>query len=234
MEFTTLLLLQLLAHLLADFFFQWSAMAEQKNRLGFKSGLLVWHVLIVFAVSWLLSFQLSFIYGAVIITILHYVIDGFKPYISRNKAIGQYAFFIDQALHIIVLCFVCWGFANYQGIEFLWQPPISNKSLFLIVSYLICIKPANFFIREVFSATEIEVTSDNELPNAGKVIGILERLLTLTFIVIDQYEAVGFLIAAKSILRYRDEETLKTEYVLIGTMLSFGIAVVLGIVTNAM
>tara|TARA_R110002020_G_scaffold266623_2_gene481660 strand:- start:297 stop:1001 length:705 start_codon:yes stop_codon:yes gene_type:complete len=234
MEFTTFLLLQLFAHLLADFLFQWSTMAEQKNRLGFKSGLLVWHVLIVFALSWLLSFQLNFIYGAVIITVLHYIIDGCKPYISRSKAIGLYAFFIDQALHVIVLCLVCWWFATYQEIDSLWQPPIGNKGLFLIISYFICIKPANFFIREVFSATKIEVTSDNELPNAGKVIGILERLLTLTFIVIDQYEAVGFLIAAKSILRYRDEETLKTEYVLIGTMLSFGIAVILGIITNAM
>ena len=169
-----------------------------------------------------------------IITVLHYIIDGCKPYISRSKAIGLYAFFIDQALHVIVLCLVCWWFATYQEIDSLWQPPIGNKGLFLIISYFICIKPANFFIREVFSATKIEVTSDNELPNAGKVIGILERLLTLTFIVIDQYEAVGFLIAAKSILRYRDEETLKTEYVLIGTMLSFGIAVILGIITNAM
>ncbi|WP_339698076.1 DUF3307 domain-containing protein [uncultured Marixanthomonas sp.] len=233
MEFSTFLLLQLLAHFLADYFFQWSVMAEQKNRLGFKSGLLVWHILIVFALSWLLAFQLSFIYGAVIIAVLHFVIDGCKPYINRSKSIGRYAFFIDQAMHIIVLMIVSWGFAKYQGINSLWEFPIGNKELFLIIGYLICLKPANIFIREVFSATQIEVTSDNELPNAGKVIGVLERLLTLTFIVIDQYEAVGFLIAAKSILRYRDEETLKTEYVLIGTMLSFGIAVVLGIITNA-
>jgi hypothetical protein len=40
------------------------------------------------------------------------------------------------------------------------------------------------------------------------------------------------LIAAKSILRYGNNETLKTEYVLIGTMLSFGIAVIAGIIIN--
>lgn len=40
------------------------------------------------------------------------------------------------------------------------------------------------------------------------------------------------LIAAKSILRYRSDETLKSEYVLIGTLLSFGIAVIAGIVVN--
>ena len=72
-----------------------------------------------------------------------------------------------------------------------------------------------------------------ELPNAGKLIGILERILALTFILIGQYQAVGFLIAAKSVLRYKDTDTLKTEYVLIGTMLSFGIAVVLGILAGA-
>ena len=234
MEFSSFLLLQLLAHLLADFFFQWAAMAEQKSRLGFKSWLLVWHVLIVFILSWTLSFQLNFIYGAVIITITHYTIDGCKLYISRSKAIGRYAFFIDQILHLVVLSVVSYWFATYVGMESLWEFPLTDKALFLIISYLICLKPANFFIREVFRATEVEVTSDNELPNAGKVIGVLERLLTLTFIVINQYEAVGFLIAAKSILRYRNDETLKTEYVLIGTMLSFGIAVVLGIITNAM
>ncbi|UAB80463.1 DUF3307 domain-containing protein [Marixanthomonas sp. SCSIO 43207] len=233
MEFISFLLLQFLAHILADYFFQWAAMAKQKAEKGFKSGLLIWHILIVFITSWVLSFQLSFIYAAILIAITHYVIDGCKLYISRSKLIGRYAFFIDQALHILVLCLVSWGFSAYQGIHTFFEIPLSTKSLFLIISYLLCLKPANIFIREVFSATEVEVTSDNELPNAGKVIGVLERLLTLTFIVINQYEAVGFLIAAKSILRYRNDETLKTEYVLIGTMLSFGTATILGIITNA-
>ena len=95
-------------------------------------------------------------------------------------------------------------------------------------------KPANIVVKEVFNASRIYMATGNELPNAGKLIGILERLLTLTFILIQQYEAVGFLIAAKSILRYRDDDTLKTEYVLIGTMLSFGMAVVIGILIHAL
>jgi hypothetical protein len=44
-----------------------------------------------------------------------------------------------------------------------------------------------------------------------------------------QYEAVGFIIAAKSILRYEGVKTSKTEYVLIGSLLSFGIAIITGI-----
>jgi len=96
------------------------------------------------------------------------------------------------------------------------------------------LKPTNVFIKEVFQASEVQMVTENELPNAGKLIGILERVLTLTFIIIGQFQAVGFLIAAKSVLRYKDTETLKTEYVLIGTMLSFGVAVLLGILINTL
>jgi len=64
------------------------------------------------------------------------------------------------------------------------------------------------------------------------LIGIIERFLVLTFVILNQFEAVGFLIAAKSILRFKDDNTIKTEYVLIGTMLSFGIAIALGIIIN--
>jgi len=42
-----------------------------------------------------------------------------------------------------------------------------------------------------------------------------------------KYEAVGLIIAAKSILRFN--ETQKTEYVLVGTSLSISIAVFVGI-----
>ncbi len=65
--------------------------------------------------------------------------------------------------------------------------------------------------------------------NAGKLIGNIERILTLTLILFNQYEVVGFIIAAKSILRYKETDTSRTEYVLIGTLLSFGIAILLGI-----
>jgi hypothetical protein len=48
-------------------------------------------------------------------------------------------------------------------------------------------------------------------------------------IAVNQFAAVGFIIAAKSILRFRDTDIAKTEYLLIGSLLSFGIAILLGI-----
>ncbi|MCT8341014.1 DUF3307 domain-containing protein [Flavobacteriaceae bacterium TK19130] len=230
MELFTLLVLQLLAHVLADYFLQTKKMARKKDKKGFRTMLLVWHAIIVFSLSWLLSFDWAFVTVGGIIAVTHYLVDGCKRFVLKS-VLAPYAFFIDQAAHVIILVLVTWGFYHYIGWHPYWKPPF--QTLAIVTAYLMCIKPANIVIREVLSATNIEVSSDNELPNAGKLIGILERLLTLTFILVSQYEAVGFLIAAKSILRYRDEETLKTEYVLIGTMLSFGIAVALGIMVTS-
>jgi hypothetical protein len=50
-------------------------------------------------------------------------------------------------------------------------------------------------------------------------------------ILVNQFAAVGFIFAAKSILRFRDADKTeaKTEYLLIGSLMSFGIAILLGI-----
>lgn len=45
-----------------------------------------------------------------------------------------------------------------------------------------------------------------------------------------QFGAIGFLFAAKSLLRFIDTARAKTEYVLVGTLLSFGIAIISGII----
>jgi hypothetical protein len=227
-----LLLLQFIAHLCLDYFFQTDKLAKQKNTIGFKSPFLYWHASVYFALAWLFSLQISFVLAAGIIAITHFLIDGFKRYLNNSKYLGRYAFFIDQAAHLAILTLVVVLFDKWYGINPSIDVSINFKYLLIITGYLVCLKPANIFIREVFKATEIQVSSDNEMPNAGKVIGVLERILTLTFIIISQYSAVGFLIAAKSILRYGNNETLKTEYVLIGTMLSFGIAVIAGIIIN--
>lgn len=227
-----LLLLQFIAHLCLDYFFQTGKMAQQKNTIGFRSPFLYWHGLVCFFLAWLFSLQWGFVWAAALIAITHFIIDGFKRYLINSRFVGRYAFFIDQALHLAILVTVVFLYDTIHGMAPAFEMAIQFKYLLIITGYLVCLKPANIFIREVFKATEIQVSSDNEMPNAGKVIGVLERILTLTFIIVSQYSAVGFLIAAKSILRYGNNETLKTEYVLIGTMLSFGIAVVAGIIIN--
>ncbi len=104
-----------------------------------------------------------------------------------------------------------------------------------VVGFLIVIWPASYITRKVTQrwAPVIEPVNDEGLPDAGRLIGILERILVLIFVLLNQYQAIGFLIAAKSILRFGekdgDNRRKKTEYVLVGTLLSFTLAIAVGI-----
>ena len=72
------------------------------------------------------------------------------------------------------------------------------------------------------------------LPGGGEYIGWLERGLTLLFLLIGQPEGIGFMLAAKSVLRFSDRNArAHTEYVIIGTMLSFGWAIITGVLARA-
>lgn len=234
MDLNQLLILQLIAHFISDFTFQPERLANDKNNLGFKSKLLKWHILITFITAWLFSFQLNFVFGAFAIAILHWGQDGIKKYIMVNNTTGRYSFFIDQIIHLTIIISIVLLYNNYFQLNPIFNVPLSVKSLLIIGCYIFSTKPSNVIIKETFNAFNIQASStgNDDLPNAGKLIGIIERFLVLTFVIINQFEAVGFLIAAKSILRFKDGNTIKTEYVLIGTMLSFGIAIALGIIIN--
>jgi Flp pilus assembly pilin Flp len=238
MDIFQLFLLQLLAHILTDYTFQTDRKAADKNEKGFKSKFLKWHALIMFISAWLLSFQIYFVVGALLIALTHYIIDGFKPNLNRSAAFGRYAFFIDQGLHLVILGVIVYTYSIYFKLDTVFYLDINSTYLAMGIGYLICGKPANIVIKEIFKASKIEFEGMNkeDLPNAGRLIGIVERWLVLTFILIGQFSAVGFLIAAKSILRYKNEEKgiNKSEYVLIGTLISFAIAIGIGILLGGL
>ena len=113
----------------------------------------------------------------------------------------------------------------------------SIKLIAVITGFVFCAKPANILIKNIFEAYGIEIPvisnvkdENRDLPNAGKLIGVMERFFVLALILVGQFSAVGLIIAAKSILRFKDN--MKNEYVLVGTMLSFGIATILGILIS--
>ncbi|MBN9320510.1 MAG: hypothetical protein BGN86_07415 [Caulobacterales bacterium 68-7] len=71
------------------------------------------------------------------------------------------------------------------------------------------------------------------LPRGGAHIGMLERGLILTFILIGQPEGIGFMLAAKSVLRFSDRSArTHTEYVIIGTLTSFGWSILVALATH--
>jgi hypothetical protein len=71
--------------------------------------------------------------------------------------------------------------------------------------------------------------------NAGRFIGVLERLLVYVFVLQGQYAAIGLILAAKSFARFRELDRREfAEYVLIGTLLSVGGAVLVGEAVKAL
>ncbi len=228
MSFVQLLLLQLLAHILTDFTFQSYQQAKDKNEKGFKSKFLKWHILIMFLSSWVLSLQWQFVFASLFIALTHWLVDGFKPYLNQSKWVGRYAFFIDQGLHLFFLLIAVTVHSNWFSMDVVIDMPLSEKWLAIVLAFVFCGKAVNIFIKEIFRFFDIKVGNTEDLPNAGRLIGLTERYLILVFVFVNQFAAVGFLLAAKSILRYKSEQEEgfnKTEYVLIGTLLSFGFAI---------
>jgi len=72
------------------------------------------------------------------------------------------------------------------------------------------------------------------LPRGGATIGLLERGLIFVLILAGEIGAIGFLIAAKSILRFGtvNQDRAASEYVIIGTLASFGWAILAALATR--
>ena len=219
-----------LAHFVGDFYLQTGKHCEQKETRKFKSVFLYIHAIIIGMLSWIMVPSWSFGLWTLIILGSHFIIDVIK--IHFNK--GLWSFVIDQLFHlsILVAVSVIYEFPRELPIQMIEYSGSFSTPL-LILAVLLCIKPANILIKLILEKYQIgELKSCNNIKNAGALIGNLERMLTIIFVLLGRYEAIGFIIAAKSILRFKDTDTAKTEYVLAGTFLSFGIAILCGLMAT--
>ncbi|WP_288458246.1 DUF3307 domain-containing protein [uncultured Chryseobacterium sp.] len=222
----------ILAHLFGDFILQPNSWVAEKESKKLKSRYLYLHVLIHTILSFIFLWNTEFWWIAVLVGASHFIIDAAKLSFQTAKSKKSW-FFIDQALHIAVIAGISFYF-NEFNFDFLKNQEI----LKIIMAALFLTTPASIFIKILLSSwTPVPETQNNiqteSLSSAGKYIGILERLLVFTFIVVNHWEGVGFMVAAKSVFRFSDLAQAKqrklTEYVLIGTLLSFGMAVLTGI-----
>jgi hypothetical protein len=68
----------------------------------------------------------------------------------------------------------------------------------------------------------------------GATIGVLERSLIVTFILVGAESAIGLVVAAKTIARFRQlDDRDFAEYYLLGTLASVSVAIVTGLVARA-
>lgn len=232
----------LLAHLITDFILQPESWVADRQKNHFKSTKLWWHVLITAIVAWaLIGWQYWGI--ALIILVSHFIIDGVKSYYKDDVK----SFLIDQLAHIAVIL-ICWHqkFIDPAITQQTWLEMWQDTSFWItLTGYLFITFPAGIIIgkltrkwrdklenqlRNNSPATLLE-NNTTSLANAGKWIGIIERIIVLSLILQNDFQAIGLLIAAKGIIRFNEKERpeAKTEYLVIGTLLSMGIALLTGL-----
>ena len=218
-----------LSHLLTDFLLQRRAWITDRNKNHFFSPYLYLHTLITAAVAWLfIGWQYWVI--ALVIFITHTLIDGVKSYTADKP---KY-FLIDQAAHLFVI-FVCWWFTFYDfaDLKVNWSQISRDTGLWVkITGYFFVTYPSAYLIGYLTKRWRDKLPGSEGLEDAGKWIGIIERIMILTLALYDQYEAVGLLIAAKGIIRFNDSNRTeqKTEYLVIGTLISIATAVITGLI----
>lgn len=226
----------LLAHLLGDFIWQPNSWVADKEVKKHKSIYLYIHILLHGVLAAILVGKISFIPYAVLIAVTHGIVDLIKLNFQKTKTKRTW-FVVDQIAHILILIGITLLYEN-KPIPYFWQ---DNAFWILLTGFLLLTKPTSIFIKTIISIWAPESKNsnqDNSLIAAGNYIGILERLFVFGFILTGHFEAIGFLLAAKSIFRFGDLKEAKdrklTEYVLIGTLISFGIAILTGLTVQAL
>lgn len=231
-----LLVKLVLAHLLGDFILQPDTWVQDKNLRKYRSRKLYLHVLIHGLATWLLVWNSNFWVPVLIIVLTHLIIDLIKIYMQdeENRTLW---FILDQCLHLLVIV----------AIWHTWTAPTlsmenfpAEKILVIATAAIFLTSPTSVIIKTCISqwTPDTFYTVASSLPDAGKFIGYLERLLILIFILTGNLQAVGFLLAAKSVFRFgnlkESHDRKLTEYVLIGTLLSFGLAIVIALISSTL
>ena len=225
----------LLAHILTDFVFQSQKLIKQKRKKKIRAPFLYAHALLAGLLTYLIVQDWNMWGIPIFISVTHFFIDLWK--LTQKKDSLKY-FLLDQLFHLLVLLGV-WLFItdNFsEVIPYIASVFTSVDTLVILLGYLLVIYPVGFIIGKATQRWQEEIEGDEgafpSLKKAGRYIGIFERILVLTFILTNNFAAIGFLIAAKSILRFSDKgksgARKQTEYVLIGTLMSFALTIIIG------
>lgn len=217
----------LLAHVLSDFVFQTRWIAANKRR---APALLI-HGAIVLALTQA-TLGRADAWELFALALVHIAIDGLK---ARLAAPGLGAFLADQGSHLATLAALAvlrpdlWAGGVWAGL--VWLPGLMTA----LAGAILATRAGGFAVGLLMASW-----ADNDLPkgltNGGKLIGLLERGLIYLLVMVDQPAGIGFLIAAKSVLRFEttSKDQRAGEYVIIGTLASFGWALLAAYAARAL
>lgn len=230
-----LILLRLLtAHVIGDFVVQPKSWVTGRFDQKERSPALYYHSLLTGILTWLFLGDWFHWQLPLFIMVTHYLIDLWKTY-QRDDLENLV---IDQLAHLIVLLF---GWITYMALldpMMEWSHHLVGSAGFwaILLGIISVIWPFGIIVEKFTSKwrKKLAMAGKTGLPDAGKWIGKMERLLVLGFVILGQYQAIGFLIAAKSIFRFNgiteNKDRMEAEYIMIGTFLSFALAIVMGLI----
>lgn len=237
-----------LGHLLADFFFQKTAWVKARKAKKWRSPSLYLHGLIagtlpvVLAVlmGWLMTWLIPSVsltqvrwyewlgLGAGLV-VAHTVIDLIKTYLPDKP----FYFIADQLMHglcLLIAALVAHP-AEINTFKTMVGQAASPKAFGLLIISIVLTKPCSFLVQNLVSTLGYQADPENSLYKGGELIGMLERQMIFICIMTGQPAAIGWMLGAKSILRFNEiRQSVQTEYLLVGTLGSTMAAVVCSLI----
>jgi len=223
----------LLAHIVADFILQSTDIAEKKNQSWIR---LLQHGVLIFISALILSLNyvsMNLVILCAALSIVHMSLDKFKvTALERIFKEEWKSLAVDQLLHLfsIPILMILTGFLDYTN-TVQWVKGVygSQTTIIYLTGYCLTIWGGAVFVKKFLNMFELE-GMDKGLIDAGRYIGILERIAITTLVIFNQYSAIGFILAAKSIARFKELDDRKfAEYYLIGTLMSSLFALAVGL-----
>src|SRR5690606_1418106 len=181
------------------------------------------------------------------VILVHGVVDAItgriRTGVSTTRSLAIFA--VDQALHVAVL-FAAWAILTPDIVAPRWIPadsiPLATGAVVLVAAYVFNWNGGSALVRGVLVLVRLDnagtpdrgpETRSIQPPGTGHLIGALERLLTLTLVLLGEWSALGFILAAKSIARFKELEDRKfSEYYLLGTLTSVIVATATGLLVR--
>lgn len=225
----------LAAHFIADFTLQSAELAEKKTK---KFRYLLKHALIyavIMAVAMLFSIPVSLVWIPLgIIAVSHFLIDWIrvrcdKKYITPEAHFAS--FVADQILHILLVYGSIFVFhLNGQNTSWIsaWMEQLPlNTIIRYVLIFIIITDPASVFVKKISiyisGGTNCNHTTE---PPVGSIIGKLERFIIALLVLYGEIGAIGFVLTAKSLARFKQLENQDfAEKYLVGTLSSTAIAI---------
>ena len=224
----------LTAHLLADFQFQPLWMVQNKR----DPKVLGLHVIRVGMLAIVVTGACPVLLMLILMA-AHFATDAIKSHLLNDTV--QF-FALDQSVHLAVLGGLAAAFPQTVAQGWLSHLPSGWLGAYciglsLLSGLIASLTMGAILIRKATSGFTSEIAGGIEgLRSGGLTIGCLERALVMLLILIGQPAGVGFLITAKSILRFGDvkdpSQRQMTEYIIIGTFMSFGWGLLIAVLTQ--